>query len=98
MKEISYKKEINEFKKVLSKIGDEHGWTLSDIKERFSNDVYDRLIFEDVPDTAHGLQTTLVAAEKVPIIGLESECCTVLILQQKPMNITASAVEALESI
>lgn len=62
---MSYKDEIKEFKAVLSKIGGQHGWTLSDIKDRFSNDLYDRLIFDDARPPAHALQADRVAAEKV---------------------------------
>ncbi|KAJ4390706.1 hypothetical protein N0V93_004304 [Gnomoniopsis smithogilvyi] len=48
MKDVDYKDEIVEFKKVLSEIGKEHGWTLADLKKRFSNDTFDSLYFDDV--------------------------------------------------
>lgn len=48
MKQSDYKDETVEFKKVLGEIGKEHGWTLADLKKRFSNDVFDILFFDDV--------------------------------------------------
>lgn len=45
LKEVDYKKEIEEFKAMLSKIGDRDHWTLKDIQKRFSNELYDELIF-----------------------------------------------------
>lgn len=48
MKDVDYKEEIVEFKKVLSEIGKGHGWTLADLKKRFSNDTFDSLYFDDV--------------------------------------------------
>lgn len=48
MKDIDYKDEIVEFKKVLGDIGKEHGWILADLKDRFSNDTFDALYFDDV--------------------------------------------------
>jgi len=65
LKEVSYKEQIKEFKAVLSKIGEKHGWTLSDIKERFSNDLYDQLIFDDISTTSHRRGAAAVGAEKV---------------------------------
>lgn len=40
-----HKEEIEEFKKVLAQIGEQHGWTLKDLETRFSNPLFDRLIF-----------------------------------------------------
>lgn len=94
---MSYKEQIKEFKAVLSKIGDKHGWTLSDIKERFSNDLYDQLILDDVPITSHRHEAAVVAAEKVGLHGLKV-LVALLTPQQNTMKITTSAVEALESI
>ncbi|KAF3765100.1 hypothetical protein M406DRAFT_259082, partial [Cryphonectria parasitica EP155] len=48
LKEVDYRDEIVEFKKVLGEIGRAHGWTLADLKKRFSNDVLDGLYFDDV--------------------------------------------------
>ncbi|TPX15992.1 uncharacterized protein E0L32_000326 [Thyridium curvatum] len=47
MKESSYKEEIVEFKDTLAAIGKEHGWTLADLKKRFSNDFFDWFYFSD---------------------------------------------------
>lgn len=38
---------IAEFRNTLGAIGKEQGWTLADLKARFSNDLFDKLIFED---------------------------------------------------
>jgi hypothetical protein len=45
VKAVSYGKEIPEFKGILEKIGSEHGWTIEDAKERFSNELWDEIIF-----------------------------------------------------
>lgn len=51
MKNESYKHEIAEFKMILADIGAEHGWTLADLKARFSNDFFDDFYFDDVGET-----------------------------------------------
>lgn len=38
---------ISEFKDTLGAIGKEQGWTLADLKARFSNDLFDKLIFDE---------------------------------------------------
>ncbi|KAJ6509053.1 hypothetical protein C8R45DRAFT_463892 [Mycena sanguinolenta] len=43
-----YKDEVEEFKRVLGAIGEGHGWTLADLKRRFSNDFFDEFYFKDV--------------------------------------------------
>ena len=43
-----YKEERREFKQLLASIGREHGWTLRDLKKRFSNDFFDDFFFDDV--------------------------------------------------
>lgn len=48
MKNTDYKEEIIEFKKGLTEIGKNDGWTLADLKKRFSNDLFDSLYFDDV--------------------------------------------------
>lgn len=48
LKDEDYKDEIVEFKQILAAIGEDHGWKLEDLKARFSNDLFDELIFEDV--------------------------------------------------
>jgi len=45
LKNEDYKKEIEEFKTILTKIGERDNWTLKDIQKRFSNDMYDELIY-----------------------------------------------------
>jgi hypothetical protein len=48
LKEVDYKDDIVEFKNTLAAIGKEHGWTLADLKQRFSNDFFDYFYFDDV--------------------------------------------------
>ena len=43
---------VAEFKSALGAIGKEQGWTLNDLKARFSNDLFDRLIFSEYPGAA----------------------------------------------
>ena len=53
LKAETYKDEIVEFKTILQAIGKEHGWTLEELKRRFSNDFFDEFYFEGV-GTANG--------------------------------------------
>ena len=46
LKTVSYKDRIPEFKALLASIGQQHGWTLNDIKARFSNELWDSMIYE----------------------------------------------------
>lgn len=46
LKNEDYAVQIEEFKRVLSKIGAKQGWTLVDIQARFSNDLFDKLIYD----------------------------------------------------
>lgn len=48
LKQDSYRKEILEFKEVLTAIGTEHGWTLKDLKRMFSNDFFDEMFLDDI--------------------------------------------------
>lgn len=41
----AYKDEILEFRDKLARIGVKHGWTLRDLSRRFSNDMFDVLVF-----------------------------------------------------
>ena len=47
LKHETYRDEIREFREVLAAIGREQGWTLADLKRRFSNELFDELIFAD---------------------------------------------------
>jgi hypothetical protein len=47
LKNEDYADAIPRFKKILEQIGQQHGWTLQDLKMRFSNDLFDYLIFDD---------------------------------------------------
>lgn len=46
LKHEDYAAEIVEFKRILSRIGKKHGWTLGDIQKRFSNELFDGLIYD----------------------------------------------------
>lgn len=48
MKVVDYRDERMEFKRLLVEIGKVDGWTLRDLKERFSNDFFDDFYFDDV--------------------------------------------------
>ena len=45
LRTISYKDAIPEFKETLATIGNEHGWTLKDIQARFSNELWDKIVY-----------------------------------------------------
>jgi len=45
LKTVAYKDAIPEFKTALENIGTSQGWTLADLKARFSNKLWDDLIF-----------------------------------------------------
>ena len=45
LKTIAYKHAIPEFKAVLADIGKSQGWKLEDLQKRFSNELWDELIF-----------------------------------------------------
>jgi hypothetical protein len=46
LKTVACKDQIAEFKTLLGKIGEKHGWKLEEIKNRFSNELWDKMIFE----------------------------------------------------
>ncbi|KAF2478349.1 uncharacterized protein BDR25DRAFT_330802 [Lindgomyces ingoldianus] len=46
LKEVAYKDQIPEFKNALEEIGKQHGWTLAQLKNRYSNELWDKMIFE----------------------------------------------------
>jgi len=48
LKNEDYLEERKEFVRILGKIGEEAGWTLADLKKRFSNDLFDDFFFDDV--------------------------------------------------
>lgn len=45
LKETAYKEQIPLFKAQLEDIGKKQGWTLRDIQSRFSNELWDDIIF-----------------------------------------------------
>ena len=48
LKNVDYLEERKEFVRILGEIGEEAGWTLADLKKRFSNDLFDDFFFDDV--------------------------------------------------
>ena len=46
LKHHAYKEEITEFKKIMGQIGEKQGWTVDDLKKRFSNKLWDEVIFD----------------------------------------------------
>ena len=45
LRTVSYKDAIVSFKKTLADIGAQQGWTLDDIRNRFSNELWDKVIY-----------------------------------------------------
>jgi D-arabinono-1,4-lactone oxidase len=45
LRDQAYKDQIPEFKEILGQIGQQQGWTLDDLQKRFSNNVWDVVIF-----------------------------------------------------
>lgn len=45
LKEDAYKDAIPKFKATLSEIGELQGWDLNDLQKRFSNELWDELIY-----------------------------------------------------
>jgi hypothetical protein len=48
LRDVAYKERIPEFRDVLTGIGREQGWGLADLKGRFSNELWDYMVFEGV--------------------------------------------------
>lgn len=46
LKQVSYQDEIPQFKEVLGEIGVSQGWTLQDLKDRFSCPLLDYIFFQ----------------------------------------------------
>jgi hypothetical protein len=46
LRTVAYKDQIGEFKGLLTQIGEQQGWELKDIQSRFSNDLWDKMIFD----------------------------------------------------
>jgi hypothetical protein len=46
LKEVAYKHQIPEFRNTLGQIGLQHGWTLEQLKQRFSNEMWDQMVYE----------------------------------------------------
>ena len=45
LRTVSYKDAIAEFKETLAEIGNVQGWGLKDIRDRFSNEMWDKMIY-----------------------------------------------------
>ncbi|KAH7337903.1 hypothetical protein BKA66DRAFT_479830 [Pyrenochaeta sp. MPI-SDFR-AT-0127] len=46
LKEVAYKEQIPEFRDALADIGRQHGWTLEQLKNMYSNELWDKMVFE----------------------------------------------------
>ncbi|KAK6613874.1 hypothetical protein H4I96_00195 [Botrytis cinerea] len=46
VREVGYREEVGEFRAVLGEIGREQGWGLEDLKGRFSNELWDYVVFD----------------------------------------------------
>lgn len=46
LKEVAYKEQIPQFREALREIGRVQGWTLEQLKGRYSNELWDKLVFE----------------------------------------------------
>ncbi|KAI0751748.1 hypothetical protein C8Q80DRAFT_1098607 [Daedaleopsis nitida] len=46
LKEVAYKEQIPAFREALAEIGKGQGWGLADLKGRFSNELWDELVFD----------------------------------------------------
>ncbi|KAF2144536.1 uncharacterized protein K452DRAFT_245458 [Aplosporella prunicola CBS 121167] len=47
LKEVAYREQIPRFRAALAKIGEVQGWRLEDLKQRFSNELWDQLVFSE---------------------------------------------------
>lgn len=47
LKTVAYKDQIPKFRSALAAIGEGQGWTLGELKNRFSNELWDELVFEE---------------------------------------------------
>lgn len=46
LKHVAYPAQIKEFKAALALIGSQQGWALEDLRKRFSNELWDKMVFE----------------------------------------------------
>lgn len=46
LRTVAYKDQIKQFKEIAGEIGTAQGWTLEEMKARFSNEMSDKLIFQ----------------------------------------------------
>ncbi|KAF2011948.1 hypothetical protein BU24DRAFT_443328 [Aaosphaeria arxii CBS 175.79] len=46
LKDVAYRDQIPEFRDALVKIGETQGWTIDQLQKRFSNELWDKLVFE----------------------------------------------------
>ena len=45
LKTVAFKERIAEFKATLAEIGKQQGWQLEDLQKRFSNELWDDIVF-----------------------------------------------------
>lgn len=46
LKEHAFKEQVKSFKEISGEIGAEQGWTVEEMRKRFSNELFDKMIFE----------------------------------------------------
>lgn len=70
MKNEDYKAEIKEFVGILADIGKEAGWTLEDLKTRFSNQLFDEVYFSNIQKKKGTVTNVLqsVGVNKLPTV------------------------------
>lgn len=51
LKTEAYKDQIPKFKSVLADMGKQQGWGLGDIQKRFSNEMWDYLVYSEIAGT-----------------------------------------------
>lgn len=68
LRDETFKNEIGEFQDLMTAIGKKHGWTLSDIKRTFSNDVLDDLFLVGVPVSQSQIEKgPVVDVREIPV-------------------------------
>ncbi|KAJ8069639.1 hypothetical protein OCU04_000073 [Sclerotinia nivalis] len=97
LREKAYKEEIEEFRGVLGEIGREQGWGLRDLRGRFSNELWDYLVFGGVEGEEKGevakVQEEKLKGPEVEVVKVnEVKVDEVKVNEAKPNGIKPNAV------